>query len=95
MFSIVIIWSSIKYVPSYLSENSILKKEKEDYQFFYKYVFLNQFKNSKTTSVDLVLKKIQQKDTVLIKEYKLLYDTYQNEIRKIQIKKELKSLEKP
>ena len=94
LLSLVIVWSTIKYVPSYLMQRSSLKKEKKEFQFFYNYVYLNQFKNLENTTADKFLKRIQQKDTILINEFNSLYDAYQKEIRKQQLKKELKSLDK-
>jgi hypothetical protein len=94
LFGLILIWSSIKYLPSYINDRSFLKKEKEDYQFFYNYVYLNQFKNSRNVTADEFLKRIQEKDTLLINEYNTLLNTYKKEIKKQQLKEELKSLEK-
>lgn len=94
LFSLVIIWSSIKYIPSYLSQQSLLNKEKEEYQYFYNYVYLNQFKNSGEITADKFLNRIKQKDTLLFNEYNVLMSTYQNEMRKKQLTEELRSLHK-
>lgn len=89
-----ILWSSFKYLPSYFIEKSNLKKEKEDYQFFYNYVYLNQFINSKNSMASNLLKKIKNKDSTVINDYKSLLITYEKEMKKHQLKEELKSLEK-
>ncbi|MEZ7515361.1 hypothetical protein [Flavobacterium frigidarium] len=92
-FALVVVWSSIKYLPSYFNESSLLSKEKEDYELFYNYVYLQQFKKSKTITADSFLKRIQDKDTLFLKEYNALLKTYKKERKKQQLKDELKSLE--
>lgn len=92
-FTLVLVWSSIKYLPTYFSNKSALTREKEDYELFYNYVYLNQFKSSETVTADKFLKKIQDKDTLFLKEYNTLLKTYQKEVKKQQLKEELKSLE--
>ena len=92
-FALVVVWSSIKYLPSYFNESSLLSKEKEDYELFYNYVYLQQFKKSEIITADVFLKKIKDKDTLFLKEYNALLETYQKERKKQQLKDELKSLE--
>ena len=92
-FALVLVWSSIKYLPTYFNNSSELTREKEDYEIFYNYVYLNQFKSSGTITADKYLKKIQAKDTLFQSEYNLLLETYQKEIKKQQLNQELKSLE--
>ncbi|SDF26563.1 hypothetical protein [Cellulophaga baltica] len=92
-FALVVIWSSIKYLPTYLNESSLLSKEKEDYELFYNYVYLNQFKSSETITAAKILKKIQDKDTLFFREYRSLLKMYQKEIKKQQLKEELNILE--
>lgn len=92
-FALVLVWSSIKYLPTYFNKSSELTREKEDYEIFYNYVYLNQFKSSGTITADKYLKKIQAKDTLFQSEYNLLLETYQKGIKKQQLKEELKSLE--
>lgn len=93
LFSLVLIWSTIKYVPPYLIEYSDLKKEKEEYLFFYNYVYLSQFKNEGKTSANEILNKYRENDTLLMKEYHNLINVYEKEIRKQQLEEELKLLE--
>ncbi|NJB82809.1 hypothetical protein [Wenyingzhuangia aestuarii] len=93
IFSLVIIWTSIKYIPSYLTERSSLKKEKEEYQIFYNYVYLKQLKNTEIPNARKTLETIKKKDTILIKEYHVLLSNYEKEIRKQQLQEELISLE--
>lgn len=93
VFAVVVIWSSIKYLPSYFNESSVLSKEKEDYELFYNYVYLQQFKKSEVITADSFLKRIQDKDTLFLKEYHTLLKAYQKERKKQQLKDELKSLE--
>ena len=92
-FALVVVWSSIKYLPSYFNESSLLSKEKEDYELFYNYVYLQQFKKSEIITADASLKRIQDKDSLFLKEYNALLETYQRERKKQQLKEELKSLE--
>ncbi|WP_026707439.1 hypothetical protein [Flavobacterium frigidarium] len=92
-FALVVVWSSIKYLPSYFNESSLLSKEKENYELFYNYVYLQQFKKSEIITADVFLKKIKDKDTLFLKEYNVLLETYQKERKKQQLKDELKSLE--
>lgn len=93
LFSLVLIWSTIKYVPPYLIEYSDLKKEKEEYIFFYNYVYLNQFKNEGKTTANEILNKYRENDTLLMKEYHNLINVYEKKIRKQQLEEELKLLE--
>ena len=92
-FALVVVWSSIKYLPSYFNESSLLSKEREDYELFYNYVYLQQFKKAETITADSFLKRIQDKDTLFLKEYNALLETYQKERKKQQLIDELKSLE--
>ncbi|PNW27213.1 hypothetical protein [Formosa algae] len=93
LYSLVIIWSAFKYLPPYLTEISTLKKEREEYKFFYDFMYLNQFKeNGKTTAND-VLTKYRQKDALLKNEFNSLLNTYNKEIRRQELEEELKSLE--
>lgn len=93
LFSFVTIWSSIKYLPSYFTEKSLLSKEREEYQLFYNYVYLKQFKENEINIADETFKKIQQKDSLFMNEYYSLLRTHQREIRKQELKKELNSLD--
>lgn len=92
-FALVLVWSSIKYLPTYFNNRSALTKEKEDYELFYNYVYLNQFKSSETITVDKFLKRIQDRDKLFLKEYSSLLKTYEKEMKKQKLKEELKSLE--
>ncbi|WP_166384262.1 hypothetical protein [Polaribacter sp. 11A2H] len=92
-FSLVIIWCSIKYLPSYFTEKSMLSNEREEYQLFYNFVYLKQLNNDKIINANEILKKVQQKDTLFMKEYHTLLSTYQREIRKQELKEELKLLD--
>jgi predicted DNA-binding ribbon-helix-helix protein len=93
LFSLVIIWSSLKYIPTYFIKNGSLSKEKEEYKLFYNYVYLKQFKNDEPNIAGEILKRVKQKDTLLMKEYHILLNTYQREIRKQELKEELNSLD--
>ncbi|QNK76248.1 hypothetical protein H7F37_08785 [Winogradskyella sp. PAMC22761] len=90
---LVTVWCSIKYLPAYFTENSLLNKEKEEYELFYEYVSLKQFKEGEINIADEILKKIKQKDSLFIKEYRTLSNTYKREIRKQELKEELNSLD--
>lgn len=93
IFSLVIIWSSIKYLPSYITEQSLLSREKEAYQIFYNYVYLKQFKNHEIITDNEILKKINQKDSIFMEEYQTLISNLQKELRKQELKEELNSLD--
>lgn len=94
LFGLLLLWSSIKYIPSFFTSYSAIVKEKEDYEFFYNYILLKQFESSKHITANKFLERIQQKDTVLINEYHELLNVYQYERRKQQLKEELRKLEK-
>lgn len=94
LFGLVLTWSSIKYLPSYFNEKSLLKKEKEDYKLFYDLVYLNQYKNGEKITADAFLNKIKAKDEEVIKEYNALFKSYKNEMRKRELEDELKTLDK-
>lgn len=93
LFGLVLLWSSIKYIPTFYTTYGEVVKKKNDYEFFYNYILLKQYEKSKNITADRFLQRIQQKDTVLIKEYKKLYKMFQYEKRKQQLKNELKKLE--
>ena len=93
LFSLLIIWSSLKYLPTYFIEKSSLSKEREEYLVLYNFVYLKQLNNDEIINANEILKKVQQKDTLFMKEYHTLLSTYQREIRKQELKEELKSLE--
>lgn len=93
LFSLVLIWSSLKYIPTYFIENGSLNNEKEEYELFYNYVYLKQFKNDEPNIAGETLKKIKQKDSLFMKEYNTLLNTYKREIRKQELKEELNSLD--
>ena len=63
------------------------------YELFYEYVSLKQFKEGEINIADEILKKIKQKDSLFIKEYRTLSNTYKREIRKQELKEELNSLD--
>jgi hypothetical protein len=93
LLSFTVLWSSFKYLPSYFMEKSILKQDKEDFQFFYNYVHLIQIKNSNNSMASDLLKKIKNKDSSVINDYNSLLLIYEKELKKQQLKEELKSLE--
>ncbi|QVY67068.1 hypothetical protein [Polaribacter sp. Q13] len=93
LFSLLIIWSSLKYLPTYFIEKSSLSKEREEYLVFYNFVYLKQLNNDKIINANEILKKVQQKDTLFMKEYHTLLSTYQREIRKQELKEELNLLD--
>lgn len=94
LFCLVLTWSSIKYLPSYFNEKSLLKREKEEYQFFYQYTYLNQFKYTDKTTANTILKKIKENDEGIIKDYHILLQTYTREQRKRELEEELQKLKK-
>lgn len=92
IFSLVITWSSIKYLPPYFTEKSLLNKENKEYQIFYNYVYLKQYKNDEILRVDKILNKIEQKDSLFMNEYHQLLDSYHRDIRKQELQEELNSI---
>jgi hypothetical protein len=93
LFSLITIWSSLKYLPSYFIENGSLSDEKEEYELFYNYVYLKQFKNDEPNIAGEILKKVKQKNTLFMKEYHTLLSTYKREIKRQKLKEELNSLD--
>ena len=93
IFGIIITWCSIKYLPSYFSNESELNRDKKNYQLFYNYVFLTQFAKSEHTTADKVLEKIEQNDTIFLNEYYLMFETFNKDMRKRELQNELKALE--
>lgn len=93
LFCITILWSSIKYLPSYFMEKSKLKREMEDYKMFYNYVDINDFIKSKNSTASDLLKKIREKDSAVINDYTILSKIYEKEMKKQQLKEELDALE--
>lgn len=92
---VVISWSGIKYLPSYFSEHSELKQEKENYQLFYNYLYLKQVesKNNGTQKLEVILNKIKEGDDKIYKEYNFLLTRYQKQLRKQELEYELKKLQ--
>jgi hypothetical protein len=93
LFSLLIIWSSIKYLPSYFMEKSSISKAKEDYQIFYNYFYFKEFEKNKNAAANEILKKIIQKDPIFMEEYQTLLSTYQREIKKQELKEQLNALD--
>ncbi len=93
IFTLVTAWSAIKYLPSYFKQNSLLSKEKAEYELFYNYVYLNELKNNKTNMASNILKKLQQKDSLFMQEYHSLLKAYKRDARKQSLKEELNSLD--
>lgn len=90
---LVTVWCSIKYLPMYFTENSLLSKEKEEFELFYNYVYLKQIKKDEPNVANDILKKIKQKDTLFMKEYHTLLKTHQREIKKQELKEQLNALD--
>ncbi|SDS19577.1 hypothetical protein SAMN05216503_2281 [Polaribacter sp. KT25b] len=93
LFSLLIIWSSIKYLPSYFMEKNSISKAKEDYQIFYNYFYFKEFEKNKNAAANEILKKIIQKDPIFMEEYQTLLSTYQREIKKQELKEQLNALD--
>ena len=92
---VVISWSGIKYLSSYFLQQSDLQQEKENYELFYNYYYLKQFKNRKEipNNVANLFKKIQNKEPSFMNEYKVLNKSFDKEIRKQELENELKKLQ--
>lgn len=94
LFCLVLLWSSLKYLPSYYLENSLLKKEKEEYQLFYQYELFKQFSDSENITAHKLLKKIKEEDTLFFTKYNYLKKTFNTEMKKRELQEQLNLLEK-
>ncbi|MEI6866772.1 hypothetical protein [Flavicella sp.] len=76
--------SGFKYIPIYLTENSAIKTERDEYELFYQYVFLDAYsKNNKISkNIASTLNDIQQKDTVLLQYVDKLSKKYNTQLQK-------------
>jgi hypothetical protein len=94
--SIFIVSSGFKYIPSYLTEKSAIKTERDEYKLFYQYVFLDAYsKNNKISkNIASTLNDIQQKDTVLLRYVHKLSKQYNTQLKKEALEKQLQNLEK-
>lgn len=93
LFALTFLWGLIKYGPEYYLEYSDLKKDKENYELFYNYAYLNQFENADSINADMILKGFKNRDSLIMKRYDLLLNAYKVEIKKRQLLKELNALE--
>jgi hypothetical protein len=84
-----------KYIPSYLTENSTIKTERDEYELFYQYVFLDAYsKNNKISkNIASTLNDIQQKDTVLLQYVDKLSKKYNTQLQKEALEKQLENLD--
>ena len=92
LFGLTFLWGFLKYVPEYYIEYSELKKEKENYQLFYNWIFLSQFENDDIIDADDILKDIKARDSFLMEKYNILLIEYENEIKRQELEKQLDSL---
>lgn len=88
--------SGFKHIPSYLTENSAIKTERDEYKLFYQYVFLDAYsKNNKISkNIASTLNDIRQKDTVLLQHVYKLSKEYNTQLQKEALEKQLENLEK-
>jgi hypothetical protein len=94
VIGITILWFSFKFLPIYYIEHSTLKKEKLVFQTYYEYTFLKQFSKSDKISAEEVYTKIKNNDTIIMNEYKMLLKEFSKEIKKRELERQLKNLEK-
>lgn len=94
IIGITILWFSFKYLPGYYIKYSTLNKEKIVFQTYYEYSFLKQFSKSDKISAEEVYSKIKNNDSLIMNEYKMLLKEYSKEIKKRELERQLKSLEK-
>ncbi len=92
MVLLVVVWSSIKYIPPYLNEKSNIKERYEEYQILTNYIYFMSSENNKDF-MNSALDKIKKKDTVFMNQYHKLMDKHQIELRKQELQEKLKSLE--
>ncbi|AUC21965.1 MULTISPECIES: hypothetical protein [Polaribacter] len=88
--------SGFKYIPIYLTENSAIKTERDEYELFYQYVFLDAYSKNNKISKNIVstLNDIQQKDTVLLQYVHKLSKQYNTQLQKEALEKQLENLDK-
>lgn len=95
LITVILISSSgIKYIPGYLIENSNLKYERDIYETFYDYVYLDAFvKNNKIQNhVHDILNEIKENDSNFIKHFNTLKEKYTKEMQKQKLEQQLKQL---
>lgn len=85
----------IKYLPPYFIAHSELKQEKENYELFYKYIYLKQFESHKKIPQDLenLFDKIKSQEVNLMNEYNQINEVYKKEIYKQELENELKKVQ--
>ncbi len=89
---LVVVWSSIKYLPSFISENSEMIQKYENYEILTNYLYFNKETKLKNL-IDKTYNKIQKKDTVFMNEYYNLMRKQQIELQRRKLQEELNSLE--
>lgn len=92
LFGLIFIWGFLRYIPEYYIEHSQLKKDKEDYQLFYEYIFFNQFENQESVNANQILKDIQKRDSLIMKRYGDLKSQYKKENKILELVKQIDSL---
>ena len=87
---------AFKYIPKYLNQASELKEQRDTYKLFYDSFLLSSFdKTGKVpTEIFTLMEKIESRDTVFINYVDRLSIRYKHHLRKVELKAELKSLEK-
>lgn len=88
--------SGFKYIPAYLTENSAIKAERDDYKLFYQYAFLDAYANKEMRSKDIasILEGIKQKDTILLNYVHKLGEQYNTQLKRESLINQLQNLEK-
>lgn len=96
IFVLLISYPIFKYIPQYLTENSSIKKDRDNYELFYNYVFLQTATKNNGTAEHLqkTLERIKSRDTVIINQIDLLNDEFRKQLKKESLEAELKKLDK-
>lgn len=95
IFAVLVCIPMFKYVPQYLTENSSIKEERDDYKLFYNYVFFHSVTQNNGTAQHLqsTLEQIKSKDTVIINQIDRLSLEYSKQMKKEALEAELKKLQ--
>jgi len=92
----IICWSAIKFLPSYFSERSELEKEKQLYYDYYKFNYYLNFEQEDKKGINYmekILDAIESNDSLFVKKYEELQISCSNELKKKELKKQLKQLD--
>lgn len=93
--TVLMAFLAFKYIPPYITENSAITTERDNYKLFYDYVFLSAYKtgNNSPDNVSDVLERIIKREPSLMKDIKSFRDTYSAQIQKEELLRQIEKLE--